>query len=158
MIIGGGLVGATRVLGSNPPMTEAPSTGPNRARCTLHQEAYFDASPQRIYEAFLDSKIFAAFTGMPAEIGRHVGDAFSMFGKRIVGRNIELVPSERIVQAWRPADWDPGMYSIVRFEFTARGSQAKVVLDHTGFPEGTYDHLNAGWPLRYWNPLRKYLE
>ena len=153
----GGLVSGTQVLGSSPPpMTEAPSTGANKARCTLHQDVYLRAGPQRIYETILDSKSFAAFSGMPAEIGREVGDAFSMFGQRIVGRNIELVPARRIVQAWRPADWDPGIYSIVRFEFTARGSGSKVVLDHTGFPEGTYDHLNAGWPLRYWDPLRKY--
>ena len=152
----GGFASGTQVLGSSPAMTEAPSSGPNKARCTLHQEVYLHASPQRIYDALLDSKSFAAFSGLPAEIGREVGDAFSMFGRRIVGRNIELIPARRIVQAWRPADWDAGVYSVVKFEFTARGAQSKVVLDHTGFPEGTYDHLNAGWPLRYWDPLRKY--
>jgi activator of HSP90 ATPase len=154
----GAFASSPQVLGSSPPpMTEAPSTGPNKARCTLHQEVYLPASPQRIYEALLDSKSFTAFSGMPAEIGHEAGAAISMFGRRIVGRNIELVPARRIVQAWRPADWDPGIYSIVKFELTARGSQSKVVLDHTGFPEGTYDHLNTGWPLRYWDPLRKYL-
>jgi activator of HSP90 ATPase len=113
--------------------------------------------PKRIYELLLDSKQFAAFSGEPAEIGRDVGSAFSMFGGKIVGRTIELVPDQRIVQAWRPADWDPGIYSIVRFELIAQGSRTRVVLDHTGFPEGTYDHLNAGWKLRYWDPIEKYL-
>lgn len=152
----GGFASGTQVLGSSPPSMEAPGTGSNKARCTLHQEIYLRASPQRIYEALLDSKSFAAFSGMPAEIGRGAGGAFSMFGRRIEGRNVELIPAKRIVQAWRPADWDAGVFSIVKFEFTARGSQTRVVLDHTGFPEGTYDHLNAGWPLRYWDPLRKY--
>jgi hypothetical protein len=32
-----------------------------------------------------------------------------------------------------------------------------VVLDHTGFPKGDYDHLFSGWGERYWDPLHKYL-
>jgi activator of HSP90 ATPase len=43
--------------------------------------SYFEASPQRIYEALLDSKQFAAFSGMPAEIDAKAGGAFSMFGE-----------------------------------------------------------------------------
>ena len=48
------------------------------------------------------------------------GGAFTTFGKLIEGRNIELVPNQRIVQAWRPASWEPGLYSIVRFELKPR--------------------------------------
>lgn len=49
-------------------MQEAPSTAANRTRTFLHQEVDFKSTPQRIYEILLDSKQFAAFTGMPAEI------------------------------------------------------------------------------------------
>jgi activator of Hsp90 ATPase-like protein len=66
-----------------------------------------------------------------------------MFGGVIVGRNVELLPNERIAQAWRPAHWDPGVYSIVRFELKPQGSGTKVVLDHTGFLQGDYDHLEG---------------
>jgi hypothetical protein len=51
-------------------MKEAPSTAANQARTSLHQEIELKASPQRIYEILLDSKQFAAFTGMPANIAR----------------------------------------------------------------------------------------
>jgi activator of HSP90 ATPase len=105
----------------------------------------------------LDSQQFAAFTGMPATIDPYAGGAFSMFGGLIVGRNIELVADTRIVQAWRPADWTAGAYSVVRFELNSLTSGTKVVLDHTGFPEGDYDHLYAGWGLRYWRPLERFL-
>src|ERR1044072_1311264 len=54
----------------------------------------------------------------------------------IVGRHIELVANERIVQAWRVIDWNPGVYSIVKFELAEHGSGTKLVFDHTGFPEG----------------------
>jgi activator of HSP90 ATPase len=140
-------------------MKETPrekATG-NESRTFLHQEIDFKASPSRIYEALLDSKQFAAFTGMPAEIDPKVGGALAIFGELVVARNVELVPNQRIVQAWRPQHWDPGVYSIVKFELKTQGTGTKLVLDHTGFPEGEYDHLYEGWPLRYLNPLKKFL-
>jgi activator of HSP90 ATPase len=140
-----------------PKMEEAQSTGTEGLLTYLHQEIDIDAAPARIYAALLDSRQFAAFTGRPAEISREAGGTFSMFGGLIVGRNVELVPDVRIVQAWRPADWEPGLYSMVRFEIRARGAQATVVLDHTGFPEGSFRHLNPGWYSHYWDPLRKFL-
>jgi len=138
-------------------MQEAPITAANRMRTFLHQEVTFKASPQHIYEILLDSKQFAAVTGMPAEIDPKAGGAFSTFGNLIVGRNVELLPNQRIVQAWRPTHWDPGVYSIVKFEMRPQGSETTIVLDHTGFPEGEFDHLDPGWKLRYWDPLKKYL-
>jgi activator of HSP90 ATPase len=136
---------------------EAPSTAANQARTSLHQEIELKAPPQRIYEILLDSKQFAAFTGMPATIDTAAGGAFSMFGGMIVGRNVELIPSQRIVQAWRPTHWEPGVYSIVKFELKPQGSGTMLILDHTGYPEGEYDSLFKGWGLRYWDPLKKYL-
>lgn len=124
---------------------------------SLHQEIDFNVSPGRLYEALLDSKQFSAFSGAPAQIDRSAGGAFSLFGGLIGGRNIELVPNERIVQAWRPADWTPGVYSLVRFELVMRGPHTQVVLDHTGFPEGGFEHLNSGWKSHYWDALGKYL-
>jgi activator of HSP90 ATPase len=133
------------------------STDPDRTKTFLHQDVSINASPARIYEIFLSSKEFAAMTKLAAEISPDVGGAISMFGGVIEGRNIELVPAQRIVQAWRPKYWTPGVYSMVKFELVADGTQTKIALDHTGFPEGTYKGLNSGWPERYWDPLRKYL-
>lgn len=140
-----------------PAMKEIPSTDANRSRTDLHQEVDFKASPERIYGTFLDSKQFAAFTGMPAEIDPNAGGAFTTFGGLVAGRNVELISNQRIVQAWRPTHWDSGVYSIVRFELKGQGSGTKLVLDHCGFPEGEFDHLDHGWKLRYWDPLTKFL-
>jgi activator of HSP90 ATPase len=140
-----------------PAMKEAPSRPENQARTTIHEEVAFEASPQRIYEALVDSKQFAAFSGMPAEIDAKAGGAFSMFGGMIVGRNVELVPKVRVVQAWRPTHWDPGAYSIVKFELKEKGAGSTLVLDHRGFPEGEFDSLEAGWKAHYFERLKKYL-
>lgn len=80
-----------------------------------------------------------------------------MFAGLIVGRNIELVPGARVVQAWRPGHWNPGVYSIARFELTPKGSGTTITFDHTGFPEGEFDNLLSGWNGHYWEPLAKYL-
>jgi len=136
---------------------EAPSAGAEKTRTSLHQEIDFKVGPQRIYEALLDAKQFSAFSGAPAEIDRVAGGAFSMFGGIIVGRNIELVPNQRIVQAWRPKYWAAGVYSLVKFELKEQGAQTKVVLDHTGFPEGLFASLDSGWYERYWEPMKKFL-
>jgi activator of HSP90 ATPase len=124
----------------------------------IHQEVIFKASPQALYEALMEGKRHSAFSGgAPAEISREVGGPWSAFGGQISGRNIELVPNQRIVQAWRSKDWPEGVYSIVRFEFKAEGPGTRLVLDHVGFPEGEAEHLSSGWQKMYWDPLQKYL-
>jgi activator of HSP90 ATPase len=92
-----------------------------------------------------------------AEISGEAGGGLVVFGGHISGRIIELVANERIVQAWRPADWAPGVYSIARFELLESGTGTKLVFDHTGFPKGQADHLAAGWKENYWEPLGKML-
>jgi activator of HSP90 ATPase len=123
---------------------------------TIHQEIEFNASPQQLYEALLDSKQFTEFSGRAAETDREVGGAFSLFKGHIIGRNLELVPHERIVQAWRVVTWPEGAYSIARFELKPQGSGTRLVFDHIGFPEGLHDHLAAGWEENYWSLLKKH--
>ena len=48
---------------------------PDKIRTSLHQEITFNANPQRIYEALLDSKKFSTFTGLSAEIDPRAGGA-----------------------------------------------------------------------------------
>src|SRR6266550_7387750 len=123
---------------------------------TIHQEIDFNASPQQLYEALLDAKQFTEFSGRPAEINREVGGAFSLYKGHIVGRNVELVPNQRIVQAWRVVTWPEGAYSIARFELTPQGSGTRIVFDHVGFPQGLHDHLAEGWEENYWSLLKNY--
>ena len=153
--VGSLAVGSRALGGVEPSKKETPSPAVKQPRTSLHYEANFKASPQRIYELLLDSKQFAALTGRPAEIDPKEGGAFTMFGGLIVGRNVELIANQRIVQAWRPAHWNPGIYSIVKFEFREQGAQTRLVLDHTGFPEDEHDSLDSGWKGHYLDPLAK---
>jgi activator of HSP90 ATPase len=125
---------------------------------TIHQEIDFKATPARIYEVLLDAKQFGACTKAAAEIEPAAGGAFKLFDGMIEGRNIELVPNRRIVQAWRPASWPPGVYSIVKFELAPHGSGTRIVFDHSGFSAEHQESLTEGWQSHYWEPLHKYLD
>jgi activator of HSP90 ATPase len=81
---------------------------------SIHQEVVFKAPRKRVYQALTDEKKFSQVTdfimkGASTEISREVGGTFSIFGGVIAGRHIELIPDERIVQAWREKDWPLGV-------------------------------------------------
>ena len=155
--------------GSLPALTSF-QDGLSHAAESIHQEPVFKTSPKRVYEALTDAKQFdnvsqlsaAVQSGIdlgskPTQIDAQPGGLFTLFRGHIVGRQIELVPNERIVQAWRVVTWSPGLYSIVRFELTSQGSTTKLVFNHIGFPDGQGQHLAEGWKINYWEPLEKFL-
>jgi len=134
----------------------------------IHQEVSFSSSPKRIYEALMSAEQFQRVillsaartqvdvTTKPAEISREPGGTFVIFGAYIAGRHIELVPNQRIVQAWHEKEWEPGVYSVARFELHEAGTGTKLIFDHTGFPAGAGEHLSIGWKINYWEPLAKF--
>ena len=135
----------------------------------IHQEPIFTASRSRVYDALIDAKQFDKvmqlsgvmqtmhLSDKPAEISHEAGGLFKLFGGYITGRQVELVPSERIVQAWRTGGWAPGVYSIAKFELVEQGPGTKIIFDHTGFPYGEAEVLASGWKAHYWEPLEKLL-
>lgn len=128
----------------------------------IHQEVLIKAAPSRVYQALTETEHFSKVTHLTipeatTTIAPEVGGTFSLFGGVIIGRHIEMIPNERLVQAWREKDWTPGVYSVVRFQLNEAGSDTKLVFDHTGFPQGKAESLASGWKSHYWEPLQKYL-
>ncbi len=131
----------------------------------IHQEAHIPASPQRVYETLLSTdgfdkvvKMGAAFRSgrlgaAPTKISTAVGGEFTLFGGFVTGRNMELVPNVRIVQAWRENEWSPGVYSIVRFQLAAEAGGTKILFDQAGFQADAGPHLTVGWQENYWKPM-----
>ncbi|MEQ1900775.1 MAG: SRPBCC domain-containing protein [Devosia sp.] len=120
----------------------------------IHQEVTIPGAPAAVYDILTSSKKFAQMTGgRAAEIGKEAGAAFSMFGGDIAGRNVEMVPGKRVVQAWRAGGWPEGVYSLVTFQLSAEGKGTKVVFDQVGHPEGADEMLASGWQQMYWSPM-----
>jgi activator of HSP90 ATPase len=129
---------------------------------SIQQQAMIDASPAQVYAVLADADALSALSGMGGTTGRSAGQEFSAFDGHVVGRQIELVPGERIVQAWRFPVWEPGSYTIVRFTLEPENGGTRLVVDQDGEPDGVdgvgchqtwHDHLDANWPTFYFTPL-----
>ena len=144
----------------------------SRSNAAIHQEVIFAASPEQVYLVLTVAEQFdkvvqlsaAMNSGMkkmlgtaPTQIDAVAGGGISLFGGYVTGRNLELVPNARIVQAWRAGSWDPGDYSIARFVLSQTGPNTRLVFDHTGFPNDAANHLAEGWHVNYWEPMTKFL-
>ena len=119
--------------------------------------AVIPASPQAIYDAWLDSRTHGKMTGGgKAKASPKVGAKHASFDGYAMGVNLELVPGERIVQSWRTTDFadaDPDSRVTLTLAKTADG--AKLTLVHTDIPGGQDDY-KTGWQEYYFAPMQAY--
>ncbi|MFI5012066.1 MAG: SRPBCC domain-containing protein [Hyphomicrobiales bacterium] len=118
------------------------------------------ASPQAIYDAWLDSHGHAAMTGgHEATASTRKGAMFTAWDGYIEGRNIELDPGKRIVQSWRTTKFtkkDADSQIEVLLEPVAHGT--KVTLRHTKVPDGHTSYRDGGWQDNYFEPMKRYFK
>jgi activator of HSP90 ATPase len=124
----------------------------------IKQSVTFKAGPHDVYEALMDSKKHAQFTGGKAVISRKVGSKFSTFDGYAEGTNLELVPDKKIVQKWRADDWPEGHYSTATFLLEAVSGGTKLTFTQTDVPDDQYDAISDGWKEYYWAPMKEMLE
>ncbi len=74
----------------------------------------------------------------------------------ITGKNLELVPDKRIVQAWRPEEecWPSDHWSTVSFSLRPLKNGTKLTFVHTGVPVECGDRFDSGWRDYYWEPMK----
>ena len=126
---------------------------------SIRQTVVFDAGPERVFEALMDSKKHAAFTGAPARISRKVGGAISAHSNFIAGYNLHLVKNRAIVQAWRGSNWPKESWSVASFLLeSARGGKTKLTFEQHGVPKAALKGIAAGWRSVYWEPLHRMLK
>jgi activator of HSP90 ATPase len=97
----------------------------------IHQEVDFDV-PRPLFTRPCSTRDNSARS---AEIDAQTGGSLKLFGGLIEARNVELVPNQRIVQAWREASLPPGHYSLVRFALVTRNAGTHLAFDQTGIAE-----------------------
>lgn len=124
----------------------------------IKQTVTFKAAPHAIYEALMDERKHAAFTGGDAKISRKVGGKFTIYGGDIEGKNLELVPDQKIVQSWRYSDWPEERYSIATFALEPTEKGTRLIFTQTDVPDEKYEDIKQGWKDYYWKPMKEMLE
>ena len=126
---------------------------------TIRQTVTIKAKPEDVYDALMDSKEHAEFTGSPASISNKVGGKFTAWDGYIFGKNLELARGKKIVQEWSTTEWPEG-YPPSRLEITLApgtgGTQLKML--HTNVPTKQRDEYAEGWRSYYWEPLKAHFK
>ncbi len=115
------------------------------------------ATPQEIYDAWLDSRGHGAMTGSKAHISAKAGAEFSAWDGYISGRNIKLEPGRRIVQSWRTTQFDKSdADSQIEVLLEPAEGGTKLTLRHSNVPNGHTSYRDGGWQEHYFEPMKKY--
>jgi activator of HSP90 ATPase len=118
--------------------------------------ALIPATPEEIFDTWLDSRGHSEMTGSPANASSEAGAEFEAWNGYIRGRNIILERPARIVQSWRTSNFDasdPDSQIEVLLESKRGGSQ--LTIHHTRLPAHG-SRYETGWPEHYFEPMRSY--
>ncbi|MGH7851835.1 MAG: SRPBCC domain-containing protein [Candidatus Binatia bacterium] len=120
--------------------------------------ASLPATPDKLFDMYLDAETHAAFTGMTVTLEPHAGGVFRAFDGKLSGKILHIEPKTLIVQTWRSANWPlTAMDSVLTLSFWAAEDGARIELVHANIPEEDFAGVSQGWEKYYWTPWRAYL-
>jgi len=123
----------------------------------IKQTVLIDASPAEVYEAYVDPKKHAAFTGQSATGSPKVGGRFTAGDGYISGKYLVLEKGKKILHEWTTTEWPAGYPpSLLELRLRAKGKKTELTMLHTKVPEEQVDYYAEGWKEFYWAPLKKH--
>jgi uncharacterized protein YndB with AHSA1/START domain len=125
----------------------------------ITQKVIIPATPEQVFEAFVDPKKHSEFTGAKATGKAKVGGKFTAWDGYIFGKFLAFEPGKSLTQEWQSTDWPEG-YPPSKFElnFKAVSGGTQVTMVHGGIPKMQEQELAEGWEEWYWKPLKKYFK
>lgn len=126
---------------------------------TITQKVVFkNATPEQLYDMYMDSKLHTLLTGDTAKISSKEGSSYTAYGNYISGKNYRLIPGRFIVQSWRASDWKKSdLDSIFILQFEKQGNDAVLNMVHANVPDDQADGIKSGWTDFYWTPWKAFL-
>ncbi len=126
---------------------------------TVRQVEQIPASPNDVFNALIDAKTHALFTGDVATSDPRVGGNMTAFDGYIDGKYLELERPSRIVQTWHTASW-PDDYedSRLEFQFEPVDGGTRLTMIHSLLPPDLADGFASGWKEHYWEPLKAHFK
>ena len=112
---------------------------------TIRQSVLLRASPDLLFDTYLDRRGHQAVTGGKVSISARLGSRFSAFDGMITGRTLEVLPKRLIVQSWRSGGWqvdDPDSILVLAFSPGRQVGTGRIDLIHIGVPAPT---ITTAW-------------
>ncbi len=126
---------------------------------TIKQKVVINATPEEIYNAFMDAKIHSKFTGSKATIVLKVGGKITAWDNYIFGKNLKLVKGKKIVQEWSTTEWPDGYPpSVLTITLKKARNGTELTMVHSKVPKAQMKGYADGWKGYYWKPLKEYFE
>jgi uncharacterized protein YndB with AHSA1/START domain len=125
---------------------------------TIQLAASLPATPERLFDMYLDPVEHAAITGKPVTISPNAGASFRAFDNVLTGTILQVVPKRLIVQSWRSPHWgDADVDSTLVLTFLPEKGGCRIVLTHVNVVDDDFAGVCDGWEKYYWTPWRVYL-
>ncbi len=125
---------------------------------TIILAASLPATPDKLFDMYLDAESHAAFTGLPVILEPHRGGVFEAFDGMLSGTILHVEPKTLIVQTWRSGNWPlTAMDSVLMLSFWPAEDGARIELVHVNVPEEDFAGVSQGWEKYYWTPWHDYL-
>jgi activator of HSP90 ATPase len=125
---------------------------------TIILAASLPATPDKLFDMYLDAEAHAAFTGLRVILEPHRGGVFEAFDGMLSGTILHVEPKTLIVQTWRSGNWPlTAMDSVLMLSFWPAEDGARIELVHVNVPEEDFAGVSQGWEKYYWTPWHDYL-
>jgi len=126
---------------------------------TIQLAASLPATPDRLFDMYLDPAEHSAFTGFPVTVSGAPGAPFRAFNGILSGNILQVVPKRLIVQSWRSPHWgESDLDSTLILTFLPEENAARIELVQVNVVETDFAGVCHGWEKFYWTPWREYLE
>lgn len=101
-------------------------------------------TPDQLYIALTNEATARLWTGDICHIDPQVGGEFSLWDDAIIGKFLELVPDQKIVQEWYFGE-DNDNPSIVTIKFHEDKKGTSMEVSQTNIPDEAYEDMLEGW-------------
>jgi len=139
-----------------PPAERNTATSANGvgATSTIKVSHVFQASPQDLWDLFVNPRKMEHFTQARVMVDPKEGGFFQLYDGVITGCFTELKGYTQMSFAWRLRDWKEGHNSQVTINFVKSSGGTKFELTQSGVPSNDAERTKQGWKTYYFERWR----
>lgn len=120
---------------------------------SIKQTYEMKASPEEVFTALTDPTVIEKWSGAPATMDDQTGTEFSLWNGSIHGKNLKVVPNEKLVQDWYSEKWDKPSKATFILESSDEGTLVNLI--HENVPDNELDDIDDGWKRYYLGPMKE---